>query len=533
MPDKTALSSTPPSASAAAAPWRQRLRPYGAAVVTACLIVAPALNESLWPLAWIALAPLLRALQSATPRQAFVLGWCAETLMYWGGFYWLIGTMVDFGYIPLPISVLLFGVIGLGNGLRLGVYAWWVRRTLAPTAAWWMRLLIPACAYVALDMLCPRVFPWYLGFLQLQGLPFIQIADLTGVHGVSFMLVLCSTVLATWMAPATSSLRQGRWAMTLVCVVAVGLQGGYGLWRMAQVRTAMGQAPSLRVALVQPNIGMYDKRSGADRDAQLDLQFSLSATTFDQQPDVIIWPESMYPFGVPAHLTQLPWPALPTTPQTQWLIGALVYAGQGTARQVFNSALLLDAEGHLRGRYDKQDLLAFGEYIPFKETLPFLRHISPAIGNLTPGTGGIVTLANGVGLGPLICYEDILPTLARRAVQQGAQVLVNLTNDVWFGATRAPYQHRALATFRAVEHRVYLIRATNTGLTSILDAVGQEHAVLPLFQADARVHTVHPLRLGSVYTTLGESFAWLCSVLTLGLLLGGWWRRRQASATAA
>jgi apolipoprotein N-acyltransferase len=446
--------------------------------------------------------------------------------MYWGGFYWLIGTMVHFGYIAVPLSVLFFAVIGLGNGVRLGLYAWWLRRTAWADQPWWLHLIFPACAYVASDYLFPRVFPWYLGFVQLRGLPFIQIADVTGVHGVTFVLVMCSTAVAAWFTPTPTAARPARRAMTLTCVGVLLLQGGYGLWRMQQVTTAMAQAPPLRVALIQPNIGMYEKRRGADREAQLDLQFSLSAMTLDQQPDVVIWPESMYPFGVPERLQQLPWPALEASPHLHWLIGALTYAGQGTTRQIFNSALLLDHTGSIRGRYDKQDLLAFGEYIPLQRYVPWLRHISPAIGNLTPGAGGVVTLPNGVSLGPLICYEDIVQALARRAVQRGAQVLVNLTNDVWFGDTRAPYQHRALAAFRAVENRVYLVRVTNTGLTSIVDALGQEHATLPLFKEATQVHTIQPLRLASLYTTIGDGFAQLCSALTFLLPLWQWYRRR-------
>jgi apolipoprotein N-acyltransferase len=307
--------------------------------------------------------------------------------------------------------------------------------------------------------------------------------------------------------------------MVLSCASLLLLQGGYGLWRWQQVDTAMQQAPTLRVALIQPNIGMFEKRSGADREAQLDLQFGLSARTLEQHPDLIIWPESMYPFGVSEHMQQLPWLAAPDTQGVHWLIGALAYAGKAPAHQVFNSALLLAADGRILGRYDKQHLLAFGEYIPLQHYLPFLRHISPTIGNLTPGPGGIVTLPNGVGLGPLICYEDIIPHLARQAVRQGAQVLVNLTNDVWFGATRAPYQHRGLAAFRAVENRVYLVRVTNTGLTSIIDALGQEKAALPIFQADTLVHTIQPLRIPSLYTRFGDWFAQLCSAVALLLPL--------------
>lgn len=198
----------------------------------------------------------------------------------------------------------------------------------------------------------------------------------------------------------------------------------------------------------------------------------------------------------------------------------------GSARQVFNAALLLAPDGRILGHYEKQQLLAFGEYMPLQRFLPFLRTISPAIGNLTPGAGGIVTLPNGVGIGPLICYEDILPALGRQAVRQGAQVLVNLTNDVWFGPTHAPYQHRALATFRAVENRVSLVRVTNTGLTSIIDALGRERAILPLFRAETLVQTIQLLRLPTVYTRFGDWFAQLCCVLALLLSLWSW--RRQA-----
>jgi apolipoprotein N-acyltransferase len=191
---------------------------------------------------------------------------------------------------------------------------------------------------------------------------------------------------------------------------------------------------------------------------------------------------------------------------------------------VFNSALLVAPDTRILGRYDKQQLLAFGEYIPLQHYVPFLRNISPTIGNLTPGSGGLVTLPNGVSIGALICYEDILPFLGRQAVRQGAQLLVNLTNDAWFGQTRAPYLHRSLAAFRTIENRVYLVRVTNTGLTSIIDALGREQRALPIYQRDTLVHTIQPLQLSTIYTRYGDWFAQLCSVVALLL---PWWYRRQ------
>jgi apolipoprotein N-acyltransferase len=208
-----------------------------------------------------------------------------------------------------------------------------------------VRLVLPACTYVAFDYLFPRVFPWYLGFLQLPGLPFIQLADVAGVHGVTFMLVVCSTVVVAYVPHPAQPERAVRRLMGLACACLLLLQGGYGLWRMQQLTAVMQQASPLRVALIQPNIGMYEKQSSSDREAQLDVQFGLSARTLDQHPDLIIWPESMYPFSIPEHLQQLPWPALVEPQSMHWLIGALTFASKGAVRQVFNSALLLDQTG--------------------------------------------------------------------------------------------------------------------------------------------------------------------------------------------
>jgi apolipoprotein N-acyltransferase len=285
----------------------------------------------------------------------------------------------------------------------------------------------------------------------------------------------------------------------------------------------MQQAPPLRLALIQPNIGIDEKGDAASSQAHLRLQIDMSLATLPQQPDLIIWPESSYPTAVSGQAQRLSLPPLPARPHaTHWLLGALTVAGRGEARQVFNSALLVGPDARVLGRYDKQQLLAFGEYIPWQRYLPFLRHISPAIGDLTAGTGGVVTLPSGLSIGPLICYEDILPGLGRRAARQGAALLVNLTNDAWFGPTRAPYLHRLLAAFRAVENRLYLVRVTNTGLTSVIDPLGREPAAVPIYQPHTLVHTVQPLHLQTVYRRFGDWFAQLCSLAALCLLVWRW-----------
>ena len=505
-------------------------RPYVAfllASATAVLIVAPGFQESMWPLTWVALVPLLLVLPHVSLARAFLLGWWMETLVTWLAFYWLVNTMVEFGYIPVAVSLLFFALIGLGNGVRLGLFAWWIRLTSSRHSPWWYRLLLPPCTYVALDYLFPRVFPWALGATQLAALPLIQIADVTGIHGITFLLVACSVALTSFFPHAIQPSRLSRGLMSLVFAILLGLSTGYGVWRMQQVKAAMQQAPTLRLALIQPNIGIGEKGRGAKRKILLQQLVEMSRTTFSQQPDLIIWPETMYPYAVRHDAERLYFPPTNESPSTYWLLGALVSKRLGNERQHFNSALLMAPDMRIIGRYDKQQLLAFGEYIPLQRQLPFLRNISPTIGNLTPGTGSLVTLPNGTAFGPLICYEDILPVLGRRAVRQGATFLVNLTNDAWFGQTRAPYQHRLLAAFRAVENRVYLIRATNTGLTSIIDPLGRELAPLPIYQSDTLVQAIQPLRMSTVYTRFGDWFAQLCSAVALLLPCGYWYLRRR------
>jgi apolipoprotein N-acyltransferase len=501
--------------------------------MTAALMILPTFEPLLWPLAWVAFVPMLFALGNLSVKRAFLLGWWTEAFATWIGFYWLMGTMMNFGYISVPFSLVLFAVIGLGNGIRLGLYTGWLRWIGAYTGPAWYRFLIPPCTFVMLDYAYPRVFPWSLGITQWGVTPLTQIADVTGVPGITFLLIAFS-VMATAMIPhATAPAPTMRWRMSLVCVLLIGVALGYGLWRMPHIYTAMQAAKPLRVAMVQPNIGFDDKGDRAKRDAQFVQQLDLSRKTLGSRPDLIIWPETMYPYAVPSEAQSLVLPILKDAPNTHWLIGALVYKRQGKQFQRFNAALLVDSATRIIDQYAKQRLLAFGEYIPMQRQFPFLRNISPTIGDLTPGTGGVVTLPDGTRIGPLICYEDILPELARQAVRQGAALLVNLTNNAWFGPTYAPYQHRQLAAFRAIENRVFLVRTTNTGLTSMIDPVGREHAALPTDQPATQVHAIQPLHMPTMYTRYGDWFAQLCSAVALLLPLCRWHSSQRHKRQAA
>ena len=239
---------------------------------------------------------------------------------------------------------------------------------------WWYCLLLPACAFIALDFAFPRVFPWYLGFLQYPALLLIQVADLTGIHGVSFILVLCSASGAAFVSAPQSPAGAGRYRMAAAVGCVLLLQVGYGLWRMPQVAETMRQAESLRVALVQPNLGIDDNRNGRKPKERLQLLADLSAATLSQEPDLVIWPESAYPYAL---TTQEPFLYLPkgVTNDVPWLVGGMAYEGEDDARRLFNSTWLVAPGQQIVGRYDKHVLLAFGEYVPMQRYLPFLGRI--------------------------------------------------------------------------------------------------------------------------------------------------------------
>ena len=353
------------------------------ASLSGVLTVLPMLVEPLWPLAWIGLAPLFVALRGVSAARAFVLGWWMETLMYGLGTYWLVNTMVDFGHIPLPLSLVFFVVVATANGVRMGLFACWVRKMQSGDDSWWRSLLLPPLAFVALDFLFPRVFPWYLGFLQYPALPLIQMADLTGIHGVSFILVLCGVGAAAFVRTRPTPWNSGHYRPALAVGCVLLLQLGYGLWRAPQVVEAIQQAKSIRVALLQPNLGIVESGNRTTRRERLRMLSEMSAAALAQEPDLVIWPESAYPYALSSREQSFFLPAGHTN-EVPWLIGGMAYEDRDDGRLLFNSTWLVAPGRRLVGRYDKHVLLAFGEYVPMQRYLPILGRISPAIGQFHP-----------------------------------------------------------------------------------------------------------------------------------------------------
>ena len=285
------------------------------------------------------------------------------------------------------------------------------------------------------------------------------------------------------------------------------------------------KSPKLKVAVVQGNIKQGEKWKKEMVQATLDRYAELTGKVKGAQ--LIVWPETAAPFfflRTPDLSAQVQGVAKESGGSL--LFGAPAWELTAHGESYFNRAYLLSPEGEVLGYYDKAHLVPYGEYVPLRRFMPFIGKMVPMVGDFAEGpVGATVSLPDGVALGPLVCYESIFPNLSRAQVANGAKLLVNITNDAWFGKTAAAYQHLAMAVMRCVENHVCLARAANTGISAFIDARGQI-----LWQSEIYVPDAHALELplmpgGSLYTKIGDVFAWTCLILTgLALILA---RRRR------
>ncbi len=238
-------------------------------------------------------------------------------------------------------------------------------------------------------------------------------------------------------------------------------------------------------------------------------------------PDVVIWPESVISEPLPRTLRALSPAGREVLGLRRPLFaGALTFEDDAGTPRLFNSVMLFDADGSVLGLSDKQILMPFGEFMPFGSVLPWLKQISPQTGDFQAGREVVPLDVPGVGrFAPLNCYEDIRAPIARRAtLEGGAEILFAVANDGWFGDTMAPFQHEALALWRAIENRRFLVRVTNTGVTDVIDPTGRVALRLPEFQPASTVAEIRKLRILSPYTRIGDAFAWLVTAAALAAL---------------
>ena len=500
-----------------------RINEYVLICFSALLVVLSFPKFSWSILAWGSLVPFFKSLEDKPARTRFRLGYLFGIVYNLGIFYWVTHSMRYYGGLDPFTSYFVLLLMVLYLALYTGAFGWlW---GLFPTKGLFPLIWVPS-TWVGLEFLRAHLltgFPWELfGYSQYNCLPIIQMAEITGVLGVSFLIILVNQSLyQLFLTDRPYEKRSRKWKLAAFPLCLIILVLIFGFNALYQQRQKDRQVPSLKVALIQGNIDQSLKWDPTFQEKTIDLYENLTIKTCPSAADLVVWPETAVPFfflgenRLSPRLFQL-------TRRTgaTLLFGSPAVNYPGGQPQFYNRAYLLSPEGRI-SFYDKVHLVPFGEYIPLKKLLPFVGKIVQAIGDFSPGPGSYGLDHPKGKIGVLICFETIFPELSRAYKQEGCRLLVNMTNDAWFGKTSAPYQHLSMLTFRAVENRLWIARAANTGFSAVIDSTGQITKRFPLFQTGGIYATI-PLREGKTfYSRHGDLLIIFCGLVFLsGIIIG-------------
>jgi apolipoprotein N-acyltransferase len=471
-------------------------------------------------IAFVALAPLLSALDGAGARAGFARAYLTGFVSSVGVLYWTALVVMQFGGMGLALGIVAMLLLCVAFSLFHGLFG-------ALVGAWTARfgssaLLLAPLAWVSAELLRAHVlcrFPWcLLGYSQADHESLIQIAAWTAVYGVSFLLVLVSAALAYALG---RSPRRARLAVAVSVAAVIAAVWGCGRLRLSQPVTETGR---IRVGLIQANISQEDKWEEGRAFDNLERHVSLTREAAGRGARLVVWPESAVPYYFDSDLSvSEPLQSLARELHLDLLFGNDdTDAGLGRERRIWVGAKLLLPTGELSFRYHKMRLVPFGEYTPFESLLSlggrYAARVVQAVGTFTPGTEYTVGSVEGHRFSALICYEAIFPDLVREFTARGSELVVNMTNDAWYGHTSAPYQHFAMARFRAVENGKYLVRAANTGISAVVDPRGRVLESTSLFVPATLVREVPFVAETTFYARHGDVFAWGCLGATVSLI---------------
>lgn len=478
-------------------------------------------------LAWVSLIPLFFALTDVTPRKGFKIGFLAGLVAYIGILYWIAVVVVQYGYLPI--------YVGISVLLLLAAYLSLYTAIFSAGIVFLRGKGIPLCLsapiiWTILEYFRSHLlsgFPWEnLAYSQYLHPNIIQIADVTGLYGVSFVLVLTNAVLFDLLQRRLS--RRSLYAEVLALAVILMTIYGYGHIRYKNIGSLLESASEMKVSLIQGNIDQNIKWDAQYQTQTIDIYRSLSLEAVLPEGGLIVWPETAAPFYFQRQdMMHASVVDIAKKTKSALLFGSPSYVQEGGNTYYKNSAFLLGEDGKVKGQYDKVHLVPYGEYVPFRRYFPFIGKLVTGVGDFRQGQGFYPLEMDGHRLGVLICYEGIFPEAARDYKLKGADFLVNITNDAWFGKTSAPYQHLSMTVFRAVENRLSLVRAANTGISAIIDPRGNIITQTGLFERTALKGTIKIVGVKSYYAAYGDVFVYGCIAILIVLSLSKKKRRTK------
>jgi len=509
------------------------------AVISGLALAAAFPKVDLSLLAWIAMVPLLYAIEGESPRRVFFYAWIQGFACYVASVYWIAITLHNFTslqvYQAIAPMLLLAAVLALFTAVSFAVAVFTATRLDLPivftlpvawTAVEWIRTYFPIG------------FPWnLLGYTAYRNLELIQFAEFTGVYGVSALIVFANAVVYV-VAFQTCPRRTQAVSLGTLTVLMTGAFL-FGSIRIRNVTARAVEGP-LKIAMVQGNIPQSVKWDPKFLDSSFQVYREQSATAAQRGADLIVWPEAAAAFffqpedRYPATFAQdalyrKSLLTLATQAGDPILFGAPALGVENGRVGFYNRAYLVAPGGRVEAWYDKIQLVPFGEYVPLRSLFGyFVNRVVAGFGDMFAGHTQTVFQVKGAKLGVLICYESIFPNLSRSVVKDGAEMLVNITNDAWYGESSAPYQLLAMAAMRAVETKVPLVRVANTGISAVIEPTGRITAPTPLFTRGTQTEDVYWHREVTVYTAVGDLFAEICFALTLAGFIFACFRPRAA-----
>ena len=539
-------------------------RLLGAGAITALLLDLPFPLAGPLPawrtvFAWIALVPLLAAILKIPEWYAerrlrwklgwaFLGGWWCGALWFGLNDYWVYNTMHVYGNMDAAMAVLCLVLFSLYLGVWFGVFGLAlavVRLAGIRLQREWIAFAAVPSLWTAMELAVARIpqFPWdQLGYSQIDNGLLTRLAPWTGVYGISFVLAAVNALLAAAMLARGQS-RIGSRIVCAIGAVVIAVMGMSGL--AAKPTRSAGEATAV---LVQPNLSVDEDNSwdGPEWGRRIDQFKEMASESCKgfldgvpgdsarvvlpkcvmpmRAPDLIVWPESPAPFRDAEPRFQSAMASIAKS--APLIVGDIGMTEDETARRMhfYNSATVLAQGGQLIGRYDKMHLVPFGEYIPFRKLFFFVHQLTEQLSDMGGGDARKVFRIAPAGgeahrYGIFICYESVFADEVRQFARLGAEVFVNISDDGWYGDSSAPWQHLNMARMRAIENRRWILRDTNTGVTSAIDPYGTVRQSIPRHQMD-----VLPARYGfnsemTFYTEHGDWFAGLCAILSLALLV--------------
>ena len=475
-------------------------------------------KPQLAPLALIGYAPLVLLISGSGPGRAFGCGLVFGAVQFGVLIHWLVDVFTVYGHMSYYLAIPAYLVPVLYKALYIGLFTLGLglsERYLSvkPGSPAW--ILTGSALFTGLEHFKGFFLgglPWEPLGSALTGIPvLIQPADIVGTGGLTFLVMTVNMALAAGIVHVRQKNPARAAASAGLMVLIPALMWGYGHYRLLDLDGLVKKAEIKKAALVQASIDQSIKWNQSAIFSTVKVYSDLTIAAAGEKPWLTVWPETAMPFAYGRHrVLTMRLQKLARELNQALLFGAAAWEIQDREKVFFNRANLVGPDGKDLGHYDKVRLVPFGEYVPLRRVFPFMGKLSRAFGRYVPGKPGSLLELSGVGLGVSICYESVYPDLARGQTAAGADCLIIITNDSWFGYSSAVYQHFDQAILRAVENRRSVVRAANTGRSGFILPTGEYRSSLKLFEKGWQTGSIPLMKFKTVYTRIGDVIPWTC-----------------------